>query len=336
MNANQETAVADMTLPDTGELLIREFTFDSKKGNEVLLFLKPECFLAKTTGFSGRIIEMVMNKIREYNAEVSGSLLLSGKRLEELGIMDRHYGFINKMSRNASKTVTEKELLEIQKGLEISDFKEYKVLGGHEFLLEFKEFSATSLNKLWLEKKSSKLRSGFYFQKYLVNGKNIVLVNGFHPEQLEYFTNPSHKILVLLLHSDTSWKTLKNDLAGNTFPEKAALSSIRGELFSKNMEYGLPSVSIVNNCVHLSAGPFEALFEINNFLKSVKAAKFEFSKTNMFKLMTKRKISQAAVENCLNNPTARINEKATDLFTLTEDQDSSAAIAAYESNFAAS
>ncbi|MBU2574305.1 MAG: hypothetical protein KKH28_09545 [Elusimicrobia bacterium] len=211
--------------------------------------------------------------------------------------------------------------------------KEYRVLGGHEFLGEFKEFTEASLNTLWLGKKSVKLRSGFYVQKYAVNGKNIILINGFHPAQLGYFTDSSHRILVFLLHSDTDWKILKNDLAGNTFPEKAILSSIRGELFSNSKEYGLPGVSIVNNCVHLSAGPFEALFEINNFLKDIKTARFGLSKTNMFKLMTKEKPDKAAVENCIKNPAARIKGEMMDLFTLTEDQNSSAAIFNYVKHF---
>ena len=97
------------------------------------------------------------------------------------------------------------------------------------------------------------------------NGEDFILVNGFHPAQLFHFTNETHRIVLVLVHSDTPWGTLRNEMVGATFPEKAVPNSIRGTLYANPNDYGLESVSIANNGVHLSAGPFEGLFEIRNF-----------------------------------------------------------------------
>ena len=322
-------SITNKILSNNKELLIEEFTFSGKKENELLLFFKPECFLIEDPIFIERITEMVMRKLQEYSVDIAGSVLLGGNLLENLGIMDRHYGFINNLSRNASKLITGQKLVEVQNNLGITDIKDYRVLGGHEFLQEFRDFNETSLGALWLSKKCIKPRSGFYIQQYLINGHKFILVNGFHPLQLKQFTEPSRKILVLLLHSDTDWKILKNDLVGNTFPEKAISSSIRGELFTNKKNYGIQEVTVANNHIHLSAGPFEALFEINNFLKDLADTKFNVNKTNMFKFMIDHGLNKTNIENCLQNPPAIIKGQPIDLFTFTEDKNSRTALSDY-------
>jgi len=327
-NVSIITDIVDAAFSDSDELIARAFEFSKDKRNELLFFFKPECFLSGSPENAGRIVEMVFDKFSRYKTEVSGALLLRGNRLDELSIMDRHYGFINKLSRNASAMVGEEELSKIRESLDAGS-GHCKVLGGHEFLERFGGFNEKSLDELWLTKKSVKLRSGFYVQKYSVNGEDIILVNGFHPAQLRHFTDPSHRIVVLLLHSDADWKGLKHGMVGDTFPEKAERDSIRGELFSNSAGYGIPGVSISNNCVHLSAGPFEALFEMDNFLKDIRGVEFDLRKTNMHRLMTGRGLAAGDVERCIQNPAARINGKTTDLFTLTEDRDSEDAVSEF-------
>jgi len=311
------------------ELLVSKFRYGKIRKNELLFFFKPECFPVGKPEYISAIIEMVLEKFEQFDVEISGILLLGGKRLEELSIMDRHYGFINKLSRTASQIVTDEEVERIKESLDIDDMSRYKILGGHEFLKIYKDFDESSLDEFWAEKKSAKLRSGFYIQKYDVNGDKIILVNGFHPAQLRHFTHPSHKIIVFLLHSDTDWNILKNDLVGNTFPEKAIKGSIRDELFKNNQKYGLDSVSISNNCVHLSAGPFEALFEMNNFLAPVECIDFNMGKSNMYVLMKEKGIKKSYIESSIQNPKMLVGEKQTDLFTFTEDTNSDDAISGY-------
>jgi hypothetical protein len=315
------------------ELTISGFTFGKPTGNELLFFFKPECFFSGNPTQIKTIIEMVFEKFHQFKVDISGSLLLGGKRLEELSIMDRHYGFINRLSKGASKILAEKDLEKIQMALGIDNLENYNLLGGHECLRQYPEFDEKSLDEFWQTKKSIKLRSGFYIQEYSLKKQETLLINGFHPSQLRHYTDPSHKIAVLLLNSDTDWKVLKNDLAGDTFPEKAKENSIRGELFKNRQKYGVQKVSISSNCIHLSAGPFEALFEINNFLKNIEGIQFDLELTNIARLMGENAQKNKEIERILLNPTAQINKSSTDLFTFTEEKNSTGAISEYRKYF---
>ncbi len=149
--------------------------------------------------------------------------------------------------------------------LGMPDDGKHKLLGGHEFLTHF-QTDLGRLSKVWFAQTAQKLRSGFYFIEDTVNGEPILLVNGFHPSQLAHFTRPDHRIYLMLLHTDTDWYDLKFKLVGDTFPERADPNSIRGMLAADPAFYGQTEVGINTNGVHLSAGPFEAAFEVVNFL----------------------------------------------------------------------
>jgi hypothetical protein len=325
MSNDVESQLASIFSSNQKEALIAPFHFDQARRNELLFFFKPECFIAKTQDEFNAISRMVLNKFAERQVSVSGALLLNGARLDELSIMDRHYGYINTLSRRASNLLTDKEVEFIQNSLKI-DLKEYDVLGGHEFLACFKTYNADSLNDLWLSKKSVKLRSGFYIQSYEVDGSKVVLVNGFHPSQLAHFTDPTHKIIVLLLEADTTWRVLKDDLAGDTYPERSNPASIRGELFKNKSLYHADNIAISNNYVHLSAGPYEALFEIRNFLSRLSAVQFDIHKTNLASRMLAAGLQPADIEKALSNPTSVLDGKPVDLFSLTENLDTAEAI----------
>ncbi len=313
----------------TPEALLADFTFTKEVNNELFFFFKPECFCNVEPHQLGALLDMALSKFDKFEAEVCGALLLDGGKLEQYVIMDRHYGFINRISKNAGTETPAEDLEKIRRALEIPPGHRVPVLGGHEFLKEYPRFDATSLNELWRTKNSFKLRSGLYFQQYDIEGQQVVMVNGFHPAQLHRFTKPVNRIVVLLLRSDLGWETLKQGLGGDTYPEKALPGSIRGELFKNKETYGLKTVNVSRNCIHLSAGPFEAFFEIENFLKNVDAVNFEMEKTNMARIMKKQGFDRQSMQHCLDNPGIQVNGKDTDLFTLTEEMDTIRAVEEY-------
>jgi hypothetical protein len=146
---------------------------------------------------------------------------------------------------------------------------------------------------------------------------------------LSHFIDTKHKIALFLLHSDRNWKELKRDFAGDTFPEKAKLNSIRGELYNQKEELGLSDVSIANNFMHLSAGPFEAFFEINNFLSTSELVKYRPDSTKIYQYMKKKGIHEDRIMKVIANPTILKNNSQIDLFTCTEDMDTSNAVDEY-------
>jgi len=307
--------------------------FGKTHENELLLFLKPECFVNTSGEKQRRLIHMIVEKTKSFKAEISGVILLTGGSLASLGIMDRHYGYINRLSRNASRMLTDEDRARIETQLRIEGGHRYLVLGGHEVLDNYRNFDAESLDDFWLTKKSFKLRGGFYFQKYEINKTDVVIINGFHPAQLNHYTDESHRILLFVLHSNSDWHGLRKDFVGDTFPERAVSNSVRGELHANGASYGITNVSISYNGVHLSAGPFEGFFEIDNFFKDLSDIEYSRALTNVAHKMAIQGLTETNLDKVLSNPTIRMSGKEIDLFSYTEDKDTSVAVQDYARDF---
>lgn len=320
-------AIVNTAFTSNQETLIEGFNFDTERQNQLLFFFKPEVFMVEAQHQSVAIVEMALSRFREFGVQVTGCLVLSGERLAELEAMDRHYGFINRMSKRASQDLSDEDRAALHHILGLEGT--LPILGGHEFLGQNKEYDHQSLDQMWARKRSVKLRSGLYAQVYEVGGEEFIMVNGFHPAQLAHFTAPDRKITLLLLHSDAPWRVLRRRMLGDTFPEKALPGSIRGTLYYNALPYGLGHVNIANNCVHLSAGPFEALLELNNFLCRTETVAYTAEMSRVARLMKEAGLPDATVRSAMANPKAVLNESEVSLFDATEELDTCSSIELY-------
>lgn len=335
MQENLVGSIVKAAVAKEDQQLILPILEAGNENNELLFFFKPECFLFNDVTHTKSIAEMTLKKFKENKVQVAGAVLFSGKALADLEIMDKHYGYINTMSKNASKSVAKNDMAAMKEVLGIDPAADCPVLGGHEFLKLHPEYTDATLDELWATKKSLRLRSGFYYQTFSLGSQQVIMVNGFHPAQLSHFTQEGRKIVLLVLRSDTDWGVLKNNLVGDTFPEKADPASIRGELFSNNSAYGVESVSIANNFVHLSAGPFEAYYELNNFLTRSPATNYKISQSAMYGKLKAKELSEEAILKPISNPTAVIESKIKDLFSFTENKNTGKAVEEYIRYFTA-
>lgn len=286
----------------------------TSRQNELVFFVKPELLDVADDEKILNSFQLIKQKFIEYDVKVKGAAIIPGNILENFEIMNRHYGFINQLSRMASEIVdadTRSRLFDI---LEQEDSGKHKILGGHEFLNAF-DADVDSLSDVWFAQEANKLRSGFYFIEDTFNGEPIILVNGFHPSQLEHFTQEDHRIYLMLLHTDTDWMAMKFDLVGDTFPERAKPGSIRGLLYANPEKYGQEEVGINTNGVHLSAGPFESAFEVVNFLGAILELDPEKTPPLAIKRSMKAGFSKEQAIDLLQNPS--VNDS--DLFSETEN-----------------
>lgn len=302
----------------------------TNRQNELLMFLKPEIFNNGNPTAIQNSLDMIFQKLQDFNAEVAGAVIVGGQALEAQKCMDRHYGTINVLSRTASQVLSAEDRQKIYDTLGVAA-ADYPLYGGHEFQASHPGFTPAKLDELWFTKKSMKIRSGFYVQAYELNGEKFVLVNGFHPAQLAHFTEPSHRIVLLLIHSDTDWATLRDQMIGDTFPERAAAVSIRGTFYADPARYGFASVSIANNCVHLSAGPFEGMFEIMNFFGGLMNIDVKSTQPLIVRRMLAAGITADQAWQAIENPTVTVDGKSKDLYGATEHKDTAPSIAIYRS-----
>ncbi len=310
-------------------ILIKDFK-NSSQENEFLFFLKPECFHFKNKGQLFLLLDLIFRKIEQFNINIEGILTLKGDFLRESKIIEKHYGVINKLSVNASKIISNSDKEKIKELLKIKDLKEYKILGGHELLNKYSSISEDNLNKLWYGGNAVRIGEGFYAQIHKINGDNIILINGFHPSQIKHYTKTENKIVLFLLNTDTDWSVIRNDFVGDTFPENAKRGSIREVLFRNKDKYHVKKINVAQNFIHASSGPFDALFEICNFVGNIKNINYCKYNTNIYYLMkNKYGLSDEDYEICLCNPSIQIEEITYDLFSLTKNKNTNEAIQIY-------
>ncbi|MDY6847481.1 MAG: hypothetical protein SVP52_10170, partial [Chloroflexota bacterium] len=300
----------------------------TNKMNELVFFIKPELLDVAEEQKILNSFDLIQEKFEDFNVDIHGAVIVPGDTLDKFGIMNRHYGFINQLSRLASSLVNEDTRQQIFQILDIKAQADYKILGGHEFLEQFNT-DVETLSEIWFAQKANKLRSGFYFIGDTFQEQPIILVNGFHPSQLLHFTREDHRILLMLIHTDTDWYDLKFELVGDTFPEKAKPKSIRGLLYDDPARYGQSEVGINTNGVHLSAGPFEAAYEVVNFFGPLIDLDPEKTPPLVIAKAVEAGISQKQALSFLDNPALA----GSDLFSKTENMNTEEAIALAREHF---
>ncbi len=290
--------------------------------NELVFFIKPELFNVDDNEKIINSLNLIEEEFNAFQVDVRGTAILPGQVLAEYQIMNRHYGFINQLSRMASEMLDHETRQQMFEMLSEEDRGEHQILGGHEFLGKY-QTTIEALNDIWFGKGAKKLRSGFYFIEDTYKGDPILMVNGFHPSQLMHFTHPDHRIMLMLIHTDSDWYDLKFDLVGDTFPERANPGSIRGQLFAHPEKYGQDHVGINTNGVHLSAGPFEAAFEVVNFFGQLLSLAPEKTPPLAIRHAIEAGIDKTLALSFLDNPAVN----GSDLFSETENLNTNQAIA---------
>ena len=300
--------------------------------NELLMFIKPEILAVADQDCLLNSLDLIWAKLSQFGASVAGLALVGGKALERKESMDRHYGAINVLSKTSSSGLSAADRHSVYDALAVPA-ADYSIYGGHEFLAAHPTNTPAGLDRLWFTKKAEKIRSGFYVQAYEAESEKFILVNGFHPAQLAHFTEASHRIALMLVHADTAWATLRDEMIGDTFPERAVAGSIRGQLHAAPQRYGFEEVTIANNGVHLSAGPFEAMFEIANFFGSLLDVDVASTPPRIVEAMAGAGISEEDALRAMANPELVDGAgETTDLFSATEHLDTNPAVALYRSN----
>lgn len=313
---------------DKSVLLEEPKFIEDISSQEFLIFLKPELFFGNSENVQNSLT-LVMKKMMQFDVQMTGIAVVSAEDLEMHGVMSAHYGYINFISNNASKIETEdKEKIAQMLGHTVDSLPQ--ILGGHEILKKYPNWTAAELDKFWFTKKSMRLRGGFYFNEFNLDGTPTVMINAFHPAQIEHFTTSGRHIVMFVGQSIRSFEDLRTNMIGDTYPEKSVPGSIRAELFANPKDYGQEKVDIGNNGIHMSAGPFEALKEIYNFYHLLFGVDLIKNPTNIMSALFKNGLSIEATLATKENP---INSEGKDLFSKTEIENTQSSIDIYLEEF---
>jgi len=261
----REEILLKLAAVDSGDIqfeLLREPSRPEalKGASQALFFLKPELLYPELD--REPVLVAVDRVLAGAGIEVGGIAVLGPARLADT--IAAHYGVINRVSRLGLAALSEaaRAKLDEQFGAEIAAGK--PVLGGHEVVDRYGVQPAELEGKLGTP---TKLAPGTYAAPATLDGQELIVLNGFHPAQLDHFAEPAARVVALeVFWSDRTWASFRTDVVGATKPENAVAGSVRAMLLAAQSELGLGPVGVSANGVHGSAGPIEAMVEISRFL----------------------------------------------------------------------
>jgi hypothetical protein len=294
--------------------------------NEFLFFIKPEITAGTEKVRLEEIIGHILDKIEAFSFNIHNIISLSAPYLKKYNIIAKHYGIINQIASNAKAHLSDSAKEKFQEifGIQLEDAN---ALGGLEFIEKNSNYDANSLSDLWRSLEYKKLGGGTYCAPINTGEGYVYLFNGFHPRQIDHFTRSGSNVVVFTLSGDIKWSVARNDFIGATNPQKANKNSLRRDFLEHREEFGLAEVSDSYNGVHLSAGPVEALAELQRFNSN-----FSFPTGvkgyNDFRFgrVLENEFGDRLDKIVGNSITVDFNGKTTSIYDITEEKDSDEAI----------
>jgi hypothetical protein len=293
--------------------------------HEYLFFIKPEITQYAESIDLQAILTMMFGKFTQFKLIVKDIRLLGASYLEKFDIIARHYGVINALSRKPRELLSD-EAVEKFKAIYGKTSVEINMLGSLEFLQHFPDYTPFSLDELWQKSKSEKLAGGTYCAVVAVQGKEVFLINGFHPRQLIHFTEKGRSIVAFTLTGDLDWSIARNNFIGKTNPAEALSGSLRNELLNHHQTFGLQTVSSSQNGFHLSAGPVEGLVELIRYCSDYSTNRIKTTDDFFFGRTLKGLFSEAEIRQICENQLVTFKGKKISTFDLTEEKNGSTAL----------
>lgn len=293
--------------------------------NEFLLILKPEIFAFTQPDQQLYVLEIILNRLTQYRLSVNSFRVINAVYLEKYNVIAEHYGIINAAARDFKSVITN-ELQRKFENLYGQELAKSKVFGSIELPGKVPGITSEILQHLWSGSEIKRLSGGIYCAEVVFNDEKLYLINGFHPPQIEHFTSDRRMIVTMNISGVLDWAVARQNFIGNTYPEKAEKGSLRRDLSDRFGKLGFDAVSYVINYVHLSAGPLEALIELqrfnSDFQNHTQASLFEFGFGNRLR----DNFSEEQCNTILSNPTVLFDGKESSLFDLTEGLNSTDAL----------
>jgi hypothetical protein len=238
---------------------------ESADFNELLVFLKPEL----TTKYPDdpRTFLLCAEKFEDFACECVAAAVLSPAYLSQGHLIEAHYGLINAYSIGGLDALPAAGQQQAQALLKEEGLADTPILGAHQVLERYPEVTSQDLLS-WHDSAAEtyRLASGAYSFLHEIDGKTVMIIDGFHPAQLAHFYGTRDPLVVFAVRSTTPWATLRTQMCGATNPAKAEEGSIRRILLERRSELALDQFDAMRNGIHVSAGPIEASVEIARYL----------------------------------------------------------------------
>jgi hypothetical protein len=287
--------------------------------NQFLIMLKPELVVPESGDSAAVAFARVFSLLTEHEVELGATRVLSSSYLSRHKVIEWHYSMLNHVSRDGLAGISasaRKRLYELFP--DALNGNKAHVLGGHQFLVHFPQFTPFALDVLARNVQVIKLGAGTYAIEVFLDGKPWLVLNAFHPAQLEHFTVPGRAVVIIECRSARHLSDIRRTTIGATDPREAVPGSIKRVLLDEQSELGLCGISIRQNAVHMSPGPVEAMFGVQRYFSRNEELMPLHDTVFGGKLMLAGFMAKAA-QALGSNPEVELLDRSGPLFEVTED-----------------
>lgn len=324
LNAN--TGVVAGSIP---QVVLKSLDSATEELHEAVFFVKPEIASESSVDLKA-VLRLINEQFRKFQIEIGAIRVLGSRYLKKHNVIGEHYGVINAISRKGTEALSAEVDNELKKQFEAEISAGALILGGQQFLNRYGSFTAGALAVMWdaLNHQSKKIAPGTYALAINVFSERVILLNGFHPYQLEHFNADGRSIIVFVVRSAQDWSDLRDAVIGDTDPTRAKPGSLRQIFGQQKQELGIPVINKGLNGVHLSAGPLEGMVEVVRFFSDHEKAHTISPLGLAFgRALTIAGVSEEEIFHLMTNPELVHNGKRISAFDLTEKMNASTAAA---------
>lgn len=317
------TAIADMqSRPDASPLSLRPRRAPPD-GNEFCLFTKP---WTTHPGVDLRaVFTLLLDTVTAHGLRIDEVAVLPGAVLRRHRTMHAHYWRMTQAATTARDAFTAAVAARFAAAFGCGA-DDARVLGGFEFLDRYPAVSSAALELLWENAAQHSLGPSIAGARIKVGNDQVYLVNGFVPRLLETYALPESVVVVFALSGPLDWGAARQCFAGHTDPMRAAPGSLRNALYVHRAELGLANLRLGANGVHLSAGPVEALAELQRLLSLGAPERPRTHAAFAFGRALDAVLGHDAATRLLSNPSVLIDGRSSSIFDATEGLDAREAL----------
>lgn len=278
--------------------------------NQFVILIKPECFMIGVDYKT--IIAALLEKCENHHISINGAYALNGVFIRKTGLIKEQYSALNEGAVNGLNQAPVYLVDIIRK-----KFGNVKIEGAYQFLEENPTITCKKLEELSHIKGSYKLGNGlyaFYFEEAAT-----VVINAFHPHQIEHFTNSDSVVIALICSSCYQYSKIGDYVIGNYNPQVAACNSMRYYIYINRNILGLSRVNIFYNGFHISPSPLEGMFAVIRYAKKNGPGQIGVADTILGRYMLSHGYRQNDIEELSKNPYIKDNGKFRTLFDCAEE-----------------
>lgn len=272
--------------------------------NQMLIVIKAEALTHGKSINRSSVVNMVVQKLQS-NGTMRSVRVIGNRDLQLSKIMHDHYGALARVYALGVSALTTEAKTKLQ---------EYNV----DDLLVVSGFTFANSNPDYCIDSSGSVRLGPGQYAQIIPEKSVVVLNGFMKKLLAPYNLPDQAVVAIDFVTKKSWTYIRQTLIGNTDPTKAARNSIRACFCQQAHALGLEDVCITRNGIHCSAGPLEAMREIERFFNYGSTKRFFHDKYTYTGRALKQPIAFIGV--LLQNINVEYNGQMVRPFDLTEEK----------------